>query len=102
MTKITNKKPSECQNISEVRAEIDNIDNVIISLLSERFQYVKEVVKYKEKTADGIEASDRKKAVLEKRREWAEERGLDPDVIEGIYKTLIQYFINEEKKIMNL
>lgn len=101
-TSVTNRKPSECKNIAEVRDEIDNIDNVIVTLLSERFQYVKEVVKYKEKTADGIEASDRKKAVLEKRRQWAQERGLDPNVIEEIYAKLIQYFISEEKKIMNL
>ncbi len=101
-TTVTNKKPSECTNITEVRNEIDNIDNVIISLLSERFQYVKEVVKYKEKTAAGIDAADRKKAVIEQRRQWAEERGLDPDVIEEIYRRLIQYFISEETKIMNL
>ncbi len=100
--KVTNKKPSECTNITDVRNEIDNIDDVIISLLSERFEYVKEVVKYKEKTAASIDAADRKKAVLEKRRQWAEERGLNPDVIEDMYKNLIQYFISEETKIMNL
>ncbi|MBQ8018949.1 MAG: chorismate mutase, partial [Paludibacteraceae bacterium] len=41
-TTVTNKKPSECQNITDVRNEIDNIDNAIISLLGERFKYVKE------------------------------------------------------------
>ncbi len=101
-TTVTNKKPSECQNITDVRNEIDNIDNAIISLLGERFKYVKEVVKYKEKTTDGIEATDRKKAVLERRRKMAEERGLNPDVIEDIYKKLIQYFISEEKKIVKI
>ncbi|MCQ2195564.1 MAG: chorismate mutase [Paludibacteraceae bacterium] len=101
-TNVTTKKPSECTNITEVRNEIDNIDDAIISLLSERFQYVKEVVKYKEKTAASIDAADRKKAVIEQRRLWAEERGLNPDVIEEIYRRLIQYFISEETKIMNL
>ena len=101
-TNVTNKKPSECQNITDVRNEIDNIDNAIISLLSERFDYVKEVVKYKERTSSSAEASDRKKAVIEKRRQWAEERGLNPDIIEDIYTRLIQYFVSEEKKIMNL
>ncbi|MCQ2959949.1 MAG: chorismate mutase [Bacteroidales bacterium] len=99
---ITQKKPSECTNITEVRNEIDNIDKVVIALLKERFQYVKEVVKYKEKTAASIEASDRREAVIVQRRQWAEENGLNPDVIEEIYKRLIQYFIDEEKKIINL
>lgn len=71
-------------------------------MLKERFQYVKEVVKYKEKTAASIEASDRRDAVLSQRRKWAEEQGLNPDVVENMYKNLIEYFIAEEKKIINL
>lgn len=102
MLNVTNKKPSECTNITEVRNEIDNIDKVIVTLLSERFQYVKEVVKYKENTPDSIVASDRRNVVLQQRRQWAEEQGLDPNVIEEIYTRLIQYFISEEMKIKNL
>ncbi len=99
---VTTKKPSECTNITDVRNEIDNIDKVLISLLKDRFQYVKEVVKYKEKTAASIEASDRREAVIAQRRKWAEEQGLDPNVIEEMYRRLIEYFIAEEKKIINL
>ncbi len=102
MLNVTNKRPSECTNITDVRNEIDNIDKVIVTLLSERFQYVKEVVKYKENTPDSIVASDRRNVVLQQRRQWAEEQGLDPNVIEEIYTRLIQYFISEEMKIKNL
>lgn len=94
------KLPLECQNITEVRNEIDRIDAEIIKLLSERFGYVREVVKYKEKTSSGIEASGRRAAVIESRRKWAEEAGLNPEVIGNIYNELIEYFIEEEKKIM--
>lgn len=94
------KLPQDCTNITEVRNEIDNIDCEIIKLLSERFGYVREVVKYKEKTNTGIEATDRRAAVIESRRKWAEEGNINPDVIENIYNTLIEYFIIEEKKIM--
>lgn len=94
------KLPQDCTNITEVRNEIDNIDCEIIKLLSERFGYVREVVKYKEKTNTGIEASDRRAAVIESRRKWAKEANINPDVIENIYNTLIDYFIIEEKKIM--
>lgn len=102
MFENNDRLPSECTNIAEVRNEIDNIDKVIIRLLSERFEYVKEVVKYKEKTASSIEASGRRNAALADRRKWAEEAGLSPDVIEEIYDRLIRYFIEEEKKIMNI
>lgn len=99
---INNKKPSECTNITEVRNEIDSIDKVIIQLISQRFQYVKEVVKYKDSNPDSIVATDRRDVVLQSRRKWAEENGLDPNVIEEMYAKLIQYFISEEMKIKNI
>lgn len=94
------KMPHECCNITDVRNEIDNIDREIIRLLSRRSEYVREVVKYKEPTPAGIEANDRRMAVIESRRQWAEEAGLNPDVIGDIYNKLIEYFIAEEKKIV--
>lgn len=97
---VNTKLPCECTDISEVRQEIDNIDSTIIQLLSKRFEYVREVVKYKEATAKSIEASDRRKAVIQSRREWAEQAGISPDTVETIYNTLIEYFIEEEKKLV--
>ena len=102
MIEVNDRLPSDCTSIEEVRQEIDNIDKVVIKLLRERFEYVKAVVRYKEKTASSIEASDRRAAVLSERRRLAEEAGLDPDVIEEIYARLISYFIEEEKKLINL
>lgn len=96
------KQPSECTNITDVRAGIDAIDSTILDLLQKRFQYVREVVKYKANDPESIEAPARRQAVIETRRQWAEERGLNPEVIGGIYDTLVQYFIDEEKKIKNL
>lgn len=102
ISSINEKAPLECTNISEVRKEIDNIDRVIIQLLSNRLGYVREVVKYKENTPSGVEASGRRAAVLSSRREWASDGGLNPDVVEDIYNRLIEYFIEEEKKIINV
>lgn len=99
---IVTKTPAECETITDVRNEIDNIDREIIGLLYHRFQYVKEVVKYKEPTSDAIEASDRRTSMLQTRREWAEQVGLSPDVVEDLFDRLVAYFISEEKKIMNI
>ncbi len=96
---INEKTPQDCTCIEDVRHEIDNIDKVIIRLLSQRFEYVKEVVKYKSNDSASIEASDRRREMLSHRRQWAEENGLSADVIEHIYDTLVAYFIEEEKKI---
>lgn len=97
---VTTKSPSECSNINDVRQEIDHIDRTIIGLIGLRSGYVREVVKYKEPTAASIEANDRKASMLQQRRQWAEAEGLCPDVIEQIYERLVQYFIEEEKKMV--
>jgi len=99
---VNQRLPEECTNIDEVRHEIDNVDQEIIRLLAVRFGYVREVVKYKEKTANAIEATDRKNQVFQTRRQWAEAQGINPDVVEDIYRRLVQYFIDEEKKIINV
>ena len=75
------RKPEECHSIEEVRQEIDRIDNKIIGLISERFSYIKEVVKYK-KRSDEVFAADRHSLVIRKQRELAINHNLDPDVIE--------------------
>lgn len=97
---INEKLPHECTNIAEVRHEIDNIDQEIIRLLSTRFNYVREVVKYKDGSAKGIEAKGRWEEVINTRRQWAQEVGLDPDAIGDIYNRLVEYFIEEEKKLI--
>jgi isochorismate pyruvate lyase len=87
--------PENCQNIEEIRTEIDRIDREIIALIGKRFNYVKAAVKFKTSTTD-VKAPARFKSILEQRRIWAEAENLNPDVVEEIYRNLVNYFINEE------
>ena len=89
------KQPGECSSISEVRNEIDRIDKSIIALLGERFQFVKQIVNYKT-TADDVLARQRYEEVLAERRRWAQDQGLNADVVEKMYIDLMQYFIDEQ------
>ena len=92
--------PQECSSLAEVRSEIDRIDREIVRLLSVRAGYVREVVKYKDGTPQGIEAPERRAAVLQTRRQWAAEAAINPDLVEDIYDRLVEYFISEEKKLL--
>jgi hypothetical protein len=38
---------------------------------------------------------------MRQRRKWAKSGGLNPDVIEGMYKLLVDNFIKEELEIMS-
>ena len=37
--------------------------------------------------------------MLAGRRRWAEKTGLDPDVIEEIYRILVSYFVDQELQL---
>ena len=89
------KEPEDCLNIEEIRIEIDNLDREIIAALGKRFKYVKAAAKFKT-SETSVKAPDRFKSMLEQRRTWSEAEDLNPDIIENIYRDLVNYFINEE------
>lgn len=94
------KSPHECQSIEEVRKEIDEIDQSIIGLIGKRFSFIQEIVKFKSNTND-VYAKDRFQAVINKRREIAAGHHLNPDVIEKMYRIMMDYFIKEQLKLLN-
>ena len=93
------KVPYECHSINEVRQEIDEIDQAIIGLIAKRYSFIQEIAKYKS-TIDEIYAKDRYNTVISKRREIAVNHNLDPDLIEKIFRTMMDYFINEQLELL--
>src|SRR5689334_22765950 len=87
--------PEECASLADVRTEIDRLDREIIALLGRRAHYVQAAAKFKT-SEQHVAAPDRQAAMLNARRDWAGEAGLDADVIEDIYRRLIAYFIRRE------
>ncbi|KAB8317905.1 isochorismate lyase [Tolypothrix campylonemoides VB511288] len=91
------KEPNDCSNIQEIRQEIDAIDKEVIAALGRRFAYVKAAAKFKI-SETSVKAPNRLNSMLQERRAWAEEAGLNPEVIEKLYRDLVNYFIDEEMK----
>jgi len=90
--------PSECTNKDDIRFQIDLIDKEIIALFAKRFQYVCEIVKYKN-DVESIIARDRKNHVIRERGEWAANHGLDKDTFEQIYRFLLEHNIRKEMEM---
>ena len=93
------KIPSECTGKEEIREQIDNIDQEIIALFGLRFQYVNEIVKYKN-DVESVIAQHRKDHVIKVRGEWAEKHGLDKDTFEQIYRFLVDHNIGKELEML--
>lgn len=90
-----NIEPENCNDMDDIRVEIDNMDRYIIAILGKRFEYVKAASKFK-KSETSVRAPERFKTMLEQRRIWASSEGLSPDAIEKMYRDLVNHFINEE------
>lgn len=81
--------------MADIRAEIDAIDHQVVALIGKRAGYVASASKFKTNQSS-VQAPERQRAMLQQRREWAEQQGLNPDVIEKMSRDLVAYFIGEE------
>jgi isochorismate pyruvate lyase len=95
MLSYPSKLPEDCESLDEIRAQIDSIDRSIIEAIGRRKAYVLAVVKFK-KSLDEVPAPERVSSMLQTRREWAKEVGVNPDVIEKLYRDLVDHFIVEQ------
>ncbi|MBV8886626.1 MAG: isochorismate lyase [Chroococcidiopsidaceae cyanobacterium CP_BM_RX_35] len=91
------KTTDECENMTNIRAEIDRLDRQVVALLGQRFAYVRAAAKFKTSETT-VRAPERFQAMLKQRRIWAEEEGLNTDAIEKMYQDLVNHFIDEEMK----
>ena len=89
--------PEECRSLEEIREGMDVLDRQIIALLVRRVAYVKAAAKFKTSAAS-VAAPERVQKVLDTRREWAEQAGLDGEIIRGLYRDIVSYCVGEEKK----
>ncbi|MDD3765529.1 MAG: chorismate mutase [Nevskiales bacterium] len=82
-------------SLDELRSGIDRIDGAIVGLLAQRARFVAQAARLKQDEAQ-IRAPQRVEAVIARARALAENAGLDPDVVEPIYRTMIEAFIASE------
>ena len=95
------RKACNCKSKEEVREQIDLIDKELIHLFAKRYEFVKEIVKFKEKTEDAIIANDRKEMVINQRSDWALKNGLDKEAYAQLFRMLVDHNISKEMEILN-
>lgn len=89
---------AECKNLTEVRENIDRLDRRIVPLLAERATYVAQAAGFKATKAAVVDPARIEEIVL-KVRHMAIEDGMDPDLAEHIYRSMIEAFIVFEAKV---
>ena len=87
----------ECNSIDEVRTNINNIDEQIVKLIALRGGFVKQAAKFK-KDNDDVKAPKRVEEVILKVKNIARLNDANEEVVENVYRTMIDSFIKAEMK----
>jgi isochorismate pyruvate lyase len=94
------RKAQDCADLSQVRIEIDRIDNDLVDLIAERFGYVERAWQIKLGLKQEASVPWRNQQVIDKVRARAVDRGVPPDLCEALWRQMIGWFIQyEEEKL---
>ena len=85
-----------CENLAEVRENVDRIDRDLVRLMAERQSYVGEAGRFKKDPA-AVADPKRVDAVIAKVRADAAAQGLDPTVAEKTFRAMIAAFEDFER-----
>ncbi|MEQ1718077.1 MAG: chorismate mutase [Hyphomicrobium sp.] len=97
------KRPWECADMSQVRAEIDRIDETLVDLIAERFGYVDRAWQLKLNTPEGAVVNWRIQQVIDKVKDRARAKELPADIVDMIgaqWKNMIGWFVQYEEEKM--
>ncbi len=89
-----------CRSMDEVRAGIDRIDREIVALLAGRAGYVRQAARIKRHRSQIVDPA-RIEDVVAKTKGVAEGLGLPPELVESLYRLMIERFIELEKAEFN-
>ena len=93
-------EPQDCNSLDEVRSAIDQLDLSLITTLSRRQEYVHAAASFKN-NEEQVHANERQRTMLAARRLWAESKGVDPDLIEALFRTMVEHFIQAEMTVFS-
>ncbi len=77
--------------LKQTRELIDELDVELVELLARRALLAKRAGSIKAEHGHGVRDPGREQAVLERRREWAERQGLDPDGVSRVFEAVMRF-----------
>ena len=91
------EKTRACASMTEVRKHVDDLDDILVPLLVERGGYMTQAATIKPK-AEHVRDEARIEAIVRRVRARAEAEGGEPDVIEAIYRSMMEAYIAYEHR----
>ena len=88
-------------DLVELRKHLDRLDTALVYILAERMNLIPKVAEYKKANNILQYQPDREKEIIASKRALAEKAGLNPDLIEILYKEIIKDAHRIEAEIIN-
>ena len=92
--------PSQLKTMFDLRAEIDATDRALVGLLARRAALIDRAIELKPSAGFPARIESRVEEVVGKVRATAQAEGLDPDLIEALWRRLIDWSIAREEKVL--
>lgn len=94
------KAPQDCHDMTELRAAIDALDAGIVAQLKARAGYIDRAVELKQGIGLPARIDERVEEVVASVRAEAAAQALDPDLVEDLWRRLIEWSIAREERIL--
>ncbi|PAT43433.1 chorismate mutase [Vandammella animalimorsus] len=91
------ERTAHCTDMAQVRARIDALDDILVPLLVERGGYMTQAARIKA-TQEQVRDEDRIAFIVARVRERALAEGGQPDLIEAIYRSMMEAYIAYEHR----
>ena len=90
-------KPADCTSMAQIRAEIDRLDEDLVRLFAERAGYIDRAAEIKATVDLPARIEARVEEVVGNVRRHAETNGLPPELVEKLWRRLIDWSIAREE-----
>lgn len=88
------------KNMDELRKELDLLDNELIKLVSKRFKFIEQAAIIKDDISK-IRDNERIESIIVRLRNLAEINDISPDIVEKLWRYIIELSIELETEIFN-
>jgi chorismate mutase len=86
--------------LSEIRKHLDRLDMALVNVLAERMAFIPMVAEYKAKNGVPRYQPGREEEIISHKRELAKVSGLNPELVEKLFRTIIDDAHRIEKDII--
>ena len=90
-------KAKDCTSMTEIRAEIDRLDEALVKLFADRASYIDRAAEIKAEVDLPARIGSRVEEVVANVRRHAVAEGLPPDLVEKLWRRLIDWSIAREE-----